>query len=438
MTSLFLIPQAYAADDPNIAAKAALLIEEDTGTVLYGKNEHTREYPASITKIMTALLTLEAIDRGELSLDQKVTVKASALENLDEDGSSAGIVAGEVMTVDDILHCMLIVSANEACNILAEEVSGSVSAFVDLMNQRAGELGCTDTHFANPNGLHDVNHYTSAWDIYLIAQECMKHDTFMTICNTIAYNVPATNLSEERELHTTNSLISTWRATGYYYDDARGIKTGSTPEAGHCLVSSAVRSGRTLISVVLGAEEVTLPGGDIQVQSFSETSRLFDWGFDNFSKKIIIEDTDTVKEVPVALSKETNYVVVHPQTTTSAVLPNDLDPADLERTITLTSETANAPIAEGDVLGELTLSYDGVTYATVPLLAMNSVSASRFLQAQYAITTFFSRTIVKIAVVLLALLIIAFVVYNRFFRRNRHYKNANVRPHRSSYRGRRR
>jgi len=439
LTSLFMVPQAAAAENPNIAAKAALLVEEDTGAILYAANEHQREYPASITKIMTALLTLEAVDRGELSLQQPVTASASAFSNLDEDGSTAGIQTGEVMTLEQLLYCMLLVSANEACNIVAEAVSGSVSAFVDLMNQRASELGCTDTHFANANGLHDVNHYTSAWDIYLIAQECMKNDTFMTICTSKAYTVPATNMSSERELHTTNYLISTWRATGYYYDDARGIKTGSTPEAGYCLVSSTVRSGRTLVSVVLGAQYVTLSNGENQVQSFSETSRLFDWGFDNFSKKIILNDTDTVAEVPVALSKETNYVVVHPQSNVTAVLPNDLDPSQLQRTVHLNSETVNAPVTEGDVLGEITLSYDGVTYGSAPLLAMSSVSASRFLQAEYAVTAFFSRTIVKIVLVLLILLVIALVVYSRFFRGRRRYgSRRRTRAKQTHYRGRRR
>ena len=439
LTSLFMVPQAFAVEDPHIAAKAALLVEQDTGAILYAENEHQREYPASITKIMTALLVLEAVDRGEMSLQQKVTVKASSLANLDEDGSTAGIVAGEVLSVEDLLYCMLVVSANETCNILADETAGSISAFVDLMNQRAAELGCTDTHFANPNGLHDANHYTSAWDIYLIARECMKNETFMTICNSKAYTVPATNLEPERELHSTNYLISTWRATGYYYDDARGIKTGSTPEAGHCLVSSAVRSGRTLVSVVLGAQEVTLPNGENQVQSFSETSRLFDWGFDNFSKKIILNETDTVMEVPVALSKETNYVVVHPQSNVTAVLPNDLDPSELQREIKLTADTAQAPITEGDVLGQITLSYDGVTYGSAPLLAMSSVSASRFLQMEYAVTSFFSRTIVKVVIVLLILLLIALAVWNRFFRRARRYGGKNSgRVRHNSYRGRRR
>lgn len=435
VTSLFLIPSAQAATDPNIAAKAALLVEDESGMILYDKNCHAREYPASITKVMTALLVLEAVDRGELTLTTPVTASASALSGLDEDGSSAGIVAGETLTVEQLLYCMLLVSANEACNVLAEAVSGSISAFVDTMNTRAQELGCNDTHFANTNGLHNADHYTSAWDIYLFAKQAMTNDTFRTICNSKSYLVPATNLSEERELHTTNYLISNWRALGYLYDDASGIKTGSTDEAGHCLVSSANRDGRTLFSVVLGADVATIDGVE-WVQSFTETSRLFDWGFDNFSECVVLEDSEIVAEVPVALSKEANYVSVRPIETASAILPAGLDPAQLQRTITYNSDVAYAPITAGDVLGEVALSYDGVTYATVKLVALNDVSASSFLQVKHAIASFFSRTIVKILLVVLVVLAVAVFFWLRSRRERRYGSKKKYRS--NSYHGKRR
>ena len=141
--------------EPELNAKAALLVDANTGTVVYAKNEHQELYPASLTKIMTALLVLEAVDKGQLTMDQQLTATASALEGLSADGSTANIQVGEIMTVENLLYCMLVVSANEACDILAEAVSGSVDAFVDAMNAKAQELGCKNTHFANPNGLHD-------------------------------------------------------------------------------------------------------------------------------------------------------------------------------------------------------------------------------------------------------------------------------------------
>ena len=254
MSILCLPPLAYADEPLDIQAKAALLVDGSSGRVLYAKNEHEELYPASITKVTTALLVLEAIERGDLRLDQTVTVSASALAGQDPDGSTAGIKEGEQLTVEELLYCMLVVSANEACSILAEAVSGSVDAFVEQMNQRVQELGCVNTHYVNDSGLHDPQHYSSAWDIYLITREAMKYDEFMTIVNSKSYTVPATNLSEARELHSTNALISTWRMLGYYYSGAQGIKTGSTSDAGNCLVSSAVRGSRRLVGVVLGAD----------------------------------------------------------------------------------------------------------------------------------------------------------------------------------------
>ena len=262
--------------DWEVAAKAALLADPDTGEILYARNIHERLYPASLTKVMTALLVLEAVDDGKLSMDTILTASQTAIDNLPPDGSNAGIKVGEQMTVENLLYCILVVSANEACDILAEGVSGSIDAFVDAMNARAKAIGCEDTHFTNTNGLQDSDHYTTAWDLYLITKEAMKHELFMPLCNTKVIEIPATNLSPSRTYYTTNYLLSPMRATGYVYQGAEGVKTGSTSDAGYCLIATATRSGRSLLSVVLGAKSVTLDNGDKQVQSFSETIKLFD------------------------------------------------------------------------------------------------------------------------------------------------------------------
>ena len=439
LTGLFCVPQASAVEMPQVNAKAALLMDYESGRMLYGLNEKDTEYPASITKVMTALLTLEAVDQGVLTLDQPVTAP-SLVNDMDPTGSSADIKEGEVLTVEQLLYCMMLVSANEAACILAETVSGSQDAFVTLMNQRAQELGCTGTHFVNPNGLHDPNHYSTAWDIYLITREAMKHDDFMTIVNTKSYEIPPTNKTEdERVLHSTNALISNWRMTGYLYSGAQGIKTGSTDAAGQCLVSSAVRGSRTLISVVLGAEKVEKENGSgYIVESFTETARLFDWGFDNFSSRQVLDESELVQEVPVALSKQVSTVAVHPAQSAEAMLPKDLDVESLTRTVTLDNETALAPIAAGDRLGEITVSYGDTEYVTVPLLAVADVSASRFLLARHAVGEFFSRPSIRIAAIALLVLIVALVLWFRFYGRNRRYGKAGSKQYRHrSYHGRR-
>ena len=238
MSILCLPPLAYADESLDIQAKAALLVDGSSGRVLYAKNEHEELYPASITKVTTALLVFEAIERGDLCLDQTVTVSASALAGQDPDGSTAGIKEGEQLTVEELLYCMLVVSANEACSILAEAVSGSVDAFVEQMNQRVQELGCVNTHYVNDSGLHDPQHYSSAWDIYLITREAMKYDEFMTIVNSKSYTVPATNLSEARSssaahLHLAHAGVLLQRRAGH--QDRLHLGRGQLP----CLLRRA-------------------------------------------------------------------------------------------------------------------------------------------------------------------------------------------------------
>ncbi len=337
-------------DEMDVNAKAAVLVDPDTGEILYEKNAHAHNYPASITKVMTCLLTLEAVDRGELSLEQTVTASSalhtgigegastadikegeqiriidllyaalipsaneacnvmatasSALHTgIGEGASTADIKEGEQIRIIDLLYAALIPSANEACNVMAEAVSGDVASFVELMNTRAAELGMEDTHFSNTHGYHDDNHYTSAYDIYLMCREAMKHETFRTIVGSKNYTMPATNLHPEpRIIRSTNALISNFRVAGYIYEYATGIKTGSTPEAGYCLAASATRENRNLISVVMGCEREPGTSGSEGYIYFDETIRLFKWGFANFSTQTILDNTKRdIPEVEVTL-----------------------------------------------------------------------------------------------------------------------------------------
>ena len=425
--------------DWEVAAKAALLIDPDTEEILYARNIHERLYPASLTKVMTALLVLEAVDSGRIAMDTVLTASQTAIDNLPPDGSNAGIKVGEEMTVEQLLYCILVVSANEACDILAEGVSGSIDAFVDAMNAKAQAIGCEDTHFANTSGLQDGNHYTTAWDLYRITEEAMKHEMFMPLCNTKVIEIPATNLSGPRTYYTTNYLLSPMRATDYVYQGAEGIKTGSTSDAGYCLISTATRSGRSLLSVVLGAEAVTLEDGDRQVQSFSETIKLFDWGFDEFSRQVILGTDELIDEVPVALSQEQNAVKVHPAQEIERLIPNDMDiAADIQREVTLV-EGVDAPVTKGQVLGEITLRCGDTVYGTVELLADEDVSASRLLVFRRDLVLFFQRTSVRIAIgAVLALIVLIIILRLTVFNRRRRYGRGYTGPRSGGYRGRRR
>ena len=206
-----LAPGALAAESveaPELGSAAAVIAEADTGRVLYELNADEQRYPASLTKVMTVLLAVEAIERGEASLDDTVTAGMEAIQGMYYAGSTSNIQAGEEMTLRDLMYCAMLGSANEACNIIAVHISGSLDAFVALMNERAAELGCTGTHFNNTHGLPDSDHYTTARDFTMITCEAMAHDLFAEISGTVSYTVPATNMSGERRLSNTNGLIN--------------------------------------------------------------------------------------------------------------------------------------------------------------------------------------------------------------------------------------
>lgn len=429
-------PAASALEVPDIRAKAALLVDVNTDAVAYAKNIHEKNYPASLTKVMTALLILEKVSGNETLLNEAVTASESAFSDTyyHADGSTAGIKAGETMTVKQLLQCMLIVSANEACNILAEWDAGSIPAFVDAMNAKAAELGCEDTHFVNPSGLHDPDHYTSAWDLYLITKAAMQYPEFMEICDSAQAVIPATNLSKERTLYTTNNLLSNWRVIGYRDKRAHGIKTGSTDAAGHCLISSAQEEDLHFVSVVMGAERIE-ENGVGNLLNFSETSHLFDYGFKNFAYRTILESKEIVQEVAVSLSK-TDYVTVHPANDIEVLFPRDLDPAELERVITL-PEAVEAPITAGQKLGTMELKDGDTSYATVDLLASNSVEADKLMVFRHDVTLFFQRPAVRIGIVVLAVLILLLVVLYLTRGRRRRYGRSR-RSYSTGYRGRHR
>ncbi|MEG2000416.1 MAG: D-alanyl-D-alanine carboxypeptidase family protein [Evtepia sp.] len=408
-----LLPHAYAVEPMEVAATAALLVDADHNEVLFEQNAHKKCFPASTTKVMTALLVMEAIEKGQFTPDTIVTVKQSALEDITADSSTQNIKHGEQLTVRELLYCLLCASANESANILAETVSPTIADFVALMNTRAAELGAENTHFMNTHGLHHENHYSTAYDLYLITQQAMTHPLFREIVSTDQHTVPATNLSGERLIFSTNALLSGRKFPGYTYPAAIGIKTGSTPEAGYCLISAAKEKERTFIAVVLGAENPTDPQGNIQRMQFSESSRLLKWGFQNFERKTILSPDSMMREIPVSLAKGVKYIVVKPVANIEATLLKDTDLTDLETKVTFTSETVEAPIKEGQVLGTVTASCGGTDYGTVDLVAVNDVPRSSFRFLLSRLGNLLNSVPARIVLVLLAG-ILALALFNRF------------------------
>lgn len=417
---------------PDVRAAAAILVDAKTGEILYEKNIHGRRMPASITKVMTCLLALEYAGERD-SMSDIVTVSQSALEGMDPDGSTQNLQPGEELTFKDLVYCSMIASANEACNVLAEYISGSVDGFVALMNARAAEIGMKDSHFANTHGLPDDAHYSTAYDLYLLCLEAMKNEHFMDIAHTETYTVPPTNKKPEgRTLNTTNRLISKKTSAEYLYPYARGIKTGHTIDAGYCLASSAEKDGFALISVVLGAEREE--SGTIR--SFVETKELFEWGFNNFTHKRLLAKTEIIASVPVIEGVNNDKVELVPEKEISALVPRTVNAEDIVRTVKVFEpEGTLAPVLKGQVMGTLTLSLEGRDFGTVNLVSLTSEERSETEKIKNQFYEVISQPWVKWAVIGAVLAIVLYIVITVMYNVHRKKKRGSGY---SNYKGKKR
>lgn len=335
----FFAPQAKAEESEQVesSARSAILMERETGKVLLAHNERERLPMASTTKVMTALMTLEY---GRL--DEVVTVGRNAYG---VPGTSIYLNLGEKITLRDLLYGLMLASGNDAAMAIAEHIGGDVETFCRMMTERAAQLGCTDTVFLTPHGLPKDGHFTTAYDLALIAQEAMKHDLFREIVSTRRASIPWEGRSYQRILNNKNKLLST-------YEGATGIKTGYTKAAGRCLVFGAKRDGLEVIGVVLRCSDW-----------FDEAARLMDAAFERYEMFTAFEEGETVRVLPVEEgTQETVCVLCGGRL--AAAIPKGTVPV-LEFDL---PETALAGQEEGDVVGEARLVYDGQTLAAVPLV----------------------------------------------------------------------
>lgn len=387
-------------DCPNV-----ILVDANHDEILFEQNAYDKAYPASITKVMTAIVVADAINNGELALYDMVTASALSQEGLSIYGSSQGIGEGETMSVIDLLHCLLVASANEVGNILGVELTGSQQGFIDLMNQKAAELGCTGTHFANSHGFHDDDHYTTAYDIYLILKEAFTYPLLTDIMGTPVYETAATNKSSSRKFYNTNALLSEWYYSGYSYAPVIGGKTGYTTEAGRCLASAAVSGDEYLIAVVLGGESVTLPDGTKEQTQFVQSRQLLQWGINHFDRRTISPGSEPITQVAVTLSENTDFVMVVAEGEISKTLPVALNLDEIQSDILLFADEVEAPVEKGQKMGVITLSYQGEIYGMLDLVAVNEVERSKLLYQQQQVMKFLQDHGVTALLLLLSLFI---------------------------------
>ncbi len=356
----FLVSVAEAA--PAVSAPYAILTDANTGLVLYEKNAHTRAYPASTTKVMTAILALE---KG--NLDDTVPVSFNAVNSISSDSSKAGLFEGESFTLRELVYALLICSANDAANVIAEHIAGDIGSFVEMMNTRAAELGAENTHFVNTHGLHSESHYTTAYDLALLARHAMTLPPFPEIVQMRQYVLaPTHKYDENRYLNSTNHLLNP--QSEYYYADAIGIKTGYTDEAKSCLVSASQTENGSYIAVVLGAESA---GG--QTMSFVDSRSLLVWGAENCLPTPLGEAGAPAEGVPVRKAEGTDTVTVHTESAVSAILPPGVTADDVEK-LEYINKHLEAPVKAGTVVGRVEYRYQGRVVGQTHLVADTDVA----------------------------------------------------------------
>lgn len=336
---------------PSVNAETAVLMDASTGLVLYEKNAHKEEYPASTTKIMTTLLALE-----NSSLNETVTFSHNAVFNLEFGSSHIGIDEGEKLTMEQSLYAIMLASANEVSTGVGEHISGSIEEFAKLMNKKAKELGCLNTHFSNANGLHSDDHYTSAYDLALIGRAAMENPTFRKITATTRYIIPPTNKHENQNAFTNHHKML--NEPPFKYEYCIGGKTGYTSKAGNTLVTFAKKGDVTLICAVMRANGPTSPENE-----YTDTTKLFEWGFANFNQfNINAEEADSQENAPALFTPYSPFFDIETSplklgSNATVFLPKKAKFQDAQRTVTYFPDAA---LKEGDnVIGSVTYTYGG-------------------------------------------------------------------------------
>ncbi|MBQ7793216.1 MAG: D-alanyl-D-alanine carboxypeptidase [Clostridia bacterium] len=419
---------------PAPRAKSAILYDLNGGRIIYSNNSNEKNYPASVTKIMTAMLALE---KGNLT--DTITVSESALADITYLHSKLGLKTGEQISLENLLTALMVCSANDAANVIAEYISGDIASFVALMNTRAAELGMTGTNFVNPHGFHDDNHYTTAADIAVLAREAIKNTKFCELAKIKTAKIPATNMSEERMISSTNHLISRYRNTFHYYPYATGLKTGSTDEAGNCLVATAEKNGISLLSVVLGCEN---ENDKELAYSFVDTKAMFEYIFNNYKTVTIATTADIISDSKVYEAKDSTRVALSPSADIIMLLPKDYSEENIKQEIKL-EENISAPIEKGVRLGSVVYSFANLTglevsqhHIGVDLLAANEVKLDYFLHFIHAVGNILLSPFVLIPLILIAAVLIINAVNRnkRRQQRRRRMKSQHTASYRNGYR----
>ncbi len=435
LTSLCLILGMYAPlgataiYNSNVETKSEIIYVAslDTGTVLFEKDSLKQASPASLTKIVTALVALENCD----NLETVVTVKEESIRALDGTGSSmGGIKPGEEITMKNLLYYLLISSANEAAMIIADYIGGgSVEKFVEMMNETAKRLGCTNSQFKNPHGLDEDGHYSCAQDMAKFSIHAMSFPIFNEITNTVEYKMPETNKQAERKIISTNFMLSSGYKE-YYLPEVKGIKTGSTSLAGKCLVTTATKDGYSYIVVIMKAPYYDYDNDTYKENfAFIDAKAMLEWIFDNIKLKVVTDPTDMITEVKVKYGgNKTDHVKLVPEKEYAALVPVNVDSKNVlvEPVKDTIPDFIEAPVKKGDIIGQAVVKYAGEEIARINLVAAEDVKRNSLSMIIGKTKNIVTSTGFMIAVGVIVAVILFFIGANIYVNRNRKRQRIKV------------
>lgn len=395
---------AYQITGYELHCDAAMLISMDTGDILYSKNPTKIMYPASITKLMTAIVMVENMPDLE---NTYITYSKEANNRILGTGSVVyNLQVGEKMKAKDALASLLISSHGDVAYAIAEHVGGTIDNFVDMMNAKAAQMGLTNTHYVNPVGLHDDEHYTTAEEIYKLAKYAFEIDIIKQTASNATYTMEATDVHASRVIANTNMMMNP--NSNVYYQYTVCGKTGFTDEAGRCVVSMASYGGYTYMAIVLNAKTINGARND-----FIDSANMYRWAFKNFEYKSVLETTTPVDEIKVNLAKDVDFVQLALKGGLEALLPVDADTSTIVIDSKPYYEEIDAPIKKGDILGSADIYYAEEKIGTIDLVAATDVEASKLRtfarDAKNVATTVFTSTVMKIVYVLIAVAVVGFI-----------------------------
>lgn len=366
-------------------AQSAIVIDTRSGKTIYELDANKKVYPAGLTNIMTAMIVLENMNPAD-----SCEVTKEALANVTTSQHQLGLKAGESYTVEQLLHAIILNSNNDASNALAIAVSGNIDEFVNEMNKKADELGLKNTHFVNPTGLHNENHYTTAADMAKLSQYAMKNQVFAKIAATPKYT-----FSENKSpLSNSNYLVSSYKYPYHFYSNATGLKSGNSSDAGYCLAATAVKDNLSILSVIMGAQNADVKD---KAYSYKDTVAIFNHIFENYKSALLVKKGEVIHDSKVEEAKNSTRLALTVEEDIYATLKKDANVEDVQKEIKITAE-AKAPIEKGQRFGTVTYSYNGNKLATVDIVAANEVKRDFILHLIKSVLGFIFHPIVVILV----------------------------------------